>query len=146
MATFRDVVAAHHDDSDAVLVAAREPCITIAHAEDANVTGRSFTICRPDELADLELSDSWILAALLCPGDDAEPIARWIEAGDRDPRRVVFYLHEDADGREALTPWHDADLPVHATWTISSWKELHKHLGAAWNVRVHDDFKDQHGS
>ncbi len=143
MGRFRDVVAAHHGDSDSVLVAAREPCISIAHDEDANVSGRSFRIITPDELNDLELRDSRIMAVLLCPGDRTERAADWAREHDRDPRRVLFYLHPDTDPRQALAPWHDAGLPVHSIWTVANWRELHKHLGAHWNNRVYDDFKDR---
>lgn len=140
-ASFQDVVAEHHTDSDAVLVATREPCISIAYDEQANVHGRSFTIATPGELADLELRDSWLMAVLLCPGDGTEALAHWVREEARDPRRIVFYFHTDTDPRSALGAWQAADLPVHATWTIDDWKQLHKHFGAAWNVRVYDDFR-----
>lgn len=141
MGRFHDVVAEHHGDSDAVLVADREPCITIAYDERENVTGRSFQIVAPDELDTLDLRATWIMAVLLCPGDDAEAVRAWVEEDDRDPRRVLFYLHTDTDAREALAPWHEAGLHVHSTWTVSSWKEFHKHFGAQWNVQVFDDFR-----
>lgn len=72
--------------------------------------------------------------------------ARWprgsrMGAATPDPRRVLFYLHADTDPRQALVPWHEAGLPVHSTWTVETWRELHKHLGAAWNVRIYDDFR-----
>lgn len=140
MGRFRDVVAKHHEDSDAVLVADREPCITIAHDERDNVTGRSFRIVAPNELDHLDLRLSWIAAVLLCPGNATEDVARWVRETDRDPRRVLFYLHPDTDAREALEAWHEEGLPIHSTWTVADWKELHKHLGQHWNVQVYDDF------
>lgn len=139
--SFRDVVAKHHTDSSAVLVANREPCISIALDEDANVHGRSFLHASPDDLDELELEDSWIMAVLLCAGDTTEHLANWSLEEDRDPRRVVFYVHTDTDPRAALEAWHEAGLPVHSTWTIENWRQLHKHFGAAWNVRVYDDFR-----
>lgn len=143
MSLFSDIVREHHTDSDGVLVAAREPCISIAFDEQTNVPGRSFQMIHPDELDELELRESWKMAVLLCPGDDAGPIADWIDETGRDPKRVVFYLHEETSRRDALEPWDQAGLPIHAWWEISSWKELHKHFGAAWNNQVFDDFKDQ---
>lgn len=139
--SFRDVVADHHTDSDAVLLASREPCISIAYDEQANVHGRSFRIVTPDALEDLDLRDSWIMAVLLCPGDDTETVATWTIDHGRDPRRIIFYFHEETDPTAALGAWRKAQLPVHATWTIRDWKELHKHFGAAWNVQVYDDFR-----
>lgn len=140
-ASFQEVVAEHHTDSDAVLVANREPCISIAYDEQANVHGRSFTVATPDEVRELDLRDSWIMAVLLCPGDDTEALAAWALEQEIDPRRIVFYLHTDTDPRDALGAWEEAELPVHATWTIENWRQLHKHFGAAWNVRVYDDFR-----
>lgn len=141
MSIFRDVVAAHHQDSDAVLVAATDPCLSIAYDESANVTGRSFRIDRPQGLAGLELRASWLMAVLLCPGDDTSLVSAWVRGGDRDPRRILFYLHPTTDARRALAAWREAGFPVLSTWTVESWKELHAHFGAAWNVRVFDDFR-----
>lgn len=141
MTSFRDVVATHHRDSDAVLVAGREPCITIAHDEQANVGGRRFTVVGPDRLDALELGSSWIMAVLLCAGDRTDEVADWVRTNERDPRRVVFYIHAEADARDALDAWYAAGLPVHSMWTVETWRELHKHFGAAWNLRVFDDFR-----
>jgi hypothetical protein len=141
MPTFSEVVAAHHTESDAVLVAGSEPCITLAAEERKNVRGRSFRVVSFGDLPKLKVRASWIMAVLLCPADDAGPIADWLLSAKRDPRRVIFYVHPGTDVREALRPWHQAGLPVHATWTVSDWKALHKHLGAHWNVRIFDDFR-----
>lgn len=141
MSLFRDIVAKHHRDSEAILVAARDPCITIAYDERANVVGRSFRIAAPEGLARLEPRASWIMAILLCPGDDTREVAEWAKKGAREPRRVLFYLHPTTDARKALASWRDAGLPVLSTWTVDTWKALHTHFGAAWNVRVFDDFR-----
>lgn len=141
MNPFRDVVAAHHRDSDAVLVAAREPCISIAYDERENVAGRSFRLVEPGRLGELSLRPSWIMAVLLCPGDDAARIADWVRAENQDPRRILFYFVTGTDPRAALAPWRTAGLPVHSVWTVTNWADLHKHFGAAWNVRVFDDFR-----
>lgn len=141
MSVFRDVVAAHHAESDAILVASREPCISIAYDERRAAKGRSFRVVDPGALGSLALRKSWRLAVLLCPGDDTELVAEWFLSGRRDARRVIFYLHPQTDARKALGAWWDADLPVVATWAVKDWKELHRHFGAAWNVRVFDDFR-----
>lgn len=140
MSRFRDVVAAHHDESDAVLVASREPCISVAADEAENVPVRSFQVVEPDELGGLDLRATWIAAVLLCPGDDAGTVAAWIQEKNRDPERVLFYFHPDSDEREALSPWHKAGLPVRSVWTVEDWTDLHKHLGAHWNNQVFEDF------
>lgn len=141
MGEFQDVVVNHHGESDAILVAGREPCITIASDEEDNVTGRSFQVIDPGELDGLELRSSWMMAVLLCSGDTTKPVADWIQATGRDPRRVIFYLHADTNPQASLEAWHEAGLPIHSTWTISDWKGFHKHFGAHWNVRVFDDFR-----
>lgn len=141
MGVFHDVVAEHHGDSQAFLLARSEPCITIAYDEKENVTGRSFSVVRPDELDDLEVASSWIMAVLLCPGDTSRSLAEWIQAHDRDPSRVLFYLHPDTDPIPALEPWEEAGLQVHSTWTVEDWKPLHKHFGQHWNVQIFDDFR-----
>lgn len=142
MSAFRDVVAAHHRDSDAILVAGREPCITLAHEERNKVRERRFRVVRFDQVEGLAVRRSWIMAVLLCPGDHARAVARWVLAGDHDPRRVAFYLHPTTDVRAALGPWHREGLHVHTIRKVTTWKALHKHFGAHWNVRVWDDFHD----
>lgn len=140
MGRFHDIVAKHHEESDAVLVANREPCISIAEDEEENVTGRSFTVARPGELGQLELQASWVMAVLLCPQDTAEKVAEWIVSENRPAHRVLFYLHPETSAEEALAPWEEADLQIHNTWTVSNWRELHKHLGSHWNVQIFEDF------
>lgn len=54
---------------------------------------------------------------------------------------MLFYLHPRTDARASLQPWHEAGLHAYAVWTVSSWKALHKHLGAHWNVRIYEDFR-----
>lgn len=145
MSGFADVVRAHHGDSDGVLVAGREPCLSIAHDESTNVAGRSFQVVPPDELHELELRPSWAMAVLLCPGDGTGTVADWVRSTDRDPDRIVHYLHPDTDTRDALGAWHEAGLPIRSTWTVRDWRELHKHFGAHWNNVVHDDFRETFG-
>ncbi len=141
MSTFRDVVVNHHRESDAVLIASHEPCITIANDERRKVAGRSFRVIRAEDLDAVTLQGSWILAVVLCPGDDLASLIRWVAEGDRDPRRILFYLHTTTDARAAFGEWHRAGLPIHSTWVVRDWVELHKHFGNAWNLRVFDDFR-----
>lgn len=141
MGQYSDIVRAHHKESDGVLVAGREPCITIAYEERENVSGRSFTVVPVDEIHRLEVRESWFMGLLLCPGDTTVEVRDWFFAGDHDPQRIVFYLHSKTKPRTALSAWHEAGLPVYATWTINSWQELHKHFGNHWNNQVYVDHR-----
>lgn len=141
MTEFRDLVAKHHKDSSAILVASREPCVAIAYDERVNAHGRAFQIVGPEELPSFQPPESWIMGVLLCPGDDTVGIASWADKHQIDGERIVFYIHRDTEYRAALKGWVEAGFSVHASWTIRSWRELHKHFGAAWNVRVFDDFR-----
>lgn len=141
MTTFREIVAGHHRESEAVLLAGREPCITIAQDERRNVKGRRFRILNPEDLNAYIPRPSWLMAVLLCPGDDTMGLTTWAEGGGHAPERVIFYFHAETDAREALGAWHEAGKPIHSWWTIRDWKGLHRHFGEAWNVRIFDDFR-----
>jgi hypothetical protein len=80
------------------------------------------------------------MGVLLCRGDDTSELSQWVHGTDRDPRRIVFYPHPDVDVKKAFAAWSRADLPIHSTRPVTSWRELHRHFGAAWNVRIFDDF------
>ena len=92
-------------------------------------------------LSGVPIRDPWLVAALLCPDDDTSELTKWVRAGWKDPRRIMFYLHPKTDPRSALKAWAEADLPVHSIWVVRDWKELHWHFGVTWNVRVFDDFR-----
>lgn len=144
MSRFSNVVRAHHKDSQGILVAEREPCISIAYDEKRNAAGRSFRIVPPDKLNDLTLKDSWCMGILLCPDDTTLKVARWFTEGGHEAHRVIFYLHHKTDARSALAAWHHAELSIHATWTIKSWRDLHKHFGNHWNNQVFLDHRHLH--
>lgn len=80
------------------------------------------------------------MAALLCPGDHTMALRDWVLEHNHDLERIVFYLHARTEARKALKAWHDAGLPIHNTWVIRTWKELHKHFGNHWNNQVYQDF------
>lgn len=139
MGHLRDVVAPNVGKSLAVLVASTQPCIRLAFDEAAAARTRPFKVTTPQHLESLALPRSWIMAAIVCPGDSVEEVAAWTLRNGHDADRVHFYYHPDVDARGALAAWERAGFRLRHTWPASRWNDIHPHLGRAWNAVVHDD-------
>lgn len=135
---YAEVVRAHHEKTVGYLVASREPCIRIRDDEVASVRRRLVPLS-PEDVAELEPPDSWIMAVVLCPGDDASVIARWL-GKRRDPARVWFFAHPGVDLDAALAPLRAAGHALAQVDTVRSWRELHPLFGHALNDQVYADF------
>lgn len=133
-------VREHHPDAEGWLVASREPCITIRGREVQHVD-RVLRPTGPTGLPDPgDLPRSWMLAVLLCPGDDTALVAAWassIPAGERD--RVRFYHHPDVDLTGAFEAWYAAGLADPRTFEIQDFKTFHKQFGRHFNDQVYRD-------
>ncbi len=137
------IVREHWEEAELLLVAHREPCITIRDAELSNIRRVTRAIDAPGLRAWAEGNKdrtSWMAAVLVCADDDTAELATAVQDLGLDASRFHFYLHDDASV-EALRDWADAGLALEAVETgISDWKRLHKLLGIDFNVRIVDDF------
>jgi hypothetical protein len=136
----RDVVHPRRLDTLAVLVAGREPCVTLAHEDAARQGGRRFQVLAPDEVARFAFPPSWAMAVILCPSDDTAAVSRWAAASKAHPGRFAFFLHPDTDARAALAAWDAKGLPVLNAWPARTWRDLSRVFGAHLNSVAHDDF------
>lgn len=122
------------------LLASREPCLGIRDDElDAIRGNRVLVGFGPDDLDSWTPPASWLLAAILCPGDDVRPLVLWTKRHRADTARIAFFLHADTDV-EVLRPWKDAGFATDRVDVVASWRELHKLLGLALNDRVYADW------
>ena len=133
------VVRTHWRRTTGFLLASREPCLSIRKTEIQAVRGRSLVGREVQELEGWTPPRSWLLAVILCPGDDVNPIVAWARRHKVDPDRVWFYLHTTTP-IEVLRPWADAGHDTAQATTVSDWKELHKLYGLALNDRVYADW------
>lgn len=135
-ATTREIVRAHWRDTTAFLLATSEPCMSLRELEIARVR-RLLVGLAPEELSTLRLPDSWLLAVLLCPGDDTASLVPFV-AGlpPRDRDRVVFFLHPDADLVQAFHAWYAAGLPDPHTLDAGDYRSLAPKLGHELNKRI----------
>ena len=131
------VVRAHHKKTACYLLVAREPCIGIAQ-DEANAIDRNIQIVSHEDLEDLDLPPSWLLAFVVCPGDSVAPLARWVKARRARGRRIRFFLHPSTDDN-VLRSWEAAGLGLARGVAVSTWQELHPHLGRALNDTVYLD-------
>ena len=134
-------VRTHWHRTTGFVLASREPCLSIRADEPDAVRGRALVAVDDADLAAWDPGASWVLAALLCPGDTILPLLDWLRAGHRDPTRVWFYLHRSTDW-EVLRPWEDAGLSLRQAASVASWQELRKLFGLALNDRVYKDWRD----
>lgn len=137
---YAETVRKHHPRAEGWLVASREPCIAIQRREILNVD-RVLHPTDPGDLPDpAALPSSWLLAVLLCPGDDTTHVAVWtrsLPAEDRD--RVRFYHHPDVDLHEALAAWYEQGLEDPRTFEVRDFKTFHKQFGRHFNDQVYRD-------
>lgn len=137
---FSEVVRAHHSKSVGFVVAASAPCLGIRDDEIARVR-RNLRPVTPPGLPTPPPEGSWILAVMLCPGDDTASVAAW--AATLHPSlvdRIRFYHHPDTDLVAALTAWYAAGLPDPLTAEISDFASFHKQFGLDFNNQVYRDF------
>lgn len=136
---FAAVVRAHWRATHGFLLASHGPCREVQTEEIWRIR-RSLRRVTSQELPRLEPTGSWLLAVLLCEGDDAQAVAPWAKAraaGDRD--RIRFYAHAGADVGEALRPWQEAELGLPLVSSFDNFASFHRQFGADLNVRIYRD-------
>ena len=135
------IVRDHWRHADLVIVAHQPPCIKIRDDELANLD-RLVMAANPEQLLAWAPGrrHSWMVAVLVCKGDDLQPLADAVRELRLEPDRFHFYLHEDAS-LETLRPWiHGGFSFDHIDTDVKDWKGLHKLLGIDFNVRIVEDF------
>lgn len=137
-------VRPHLQKTVGYILAASGDCLDIQAREVDTIKTRRFRSVGPDQLESLELPESWILAAVMCPGDDTHAIARFTEglhAGDR--QRIRFYWYPETRPADALKPWLAADLGPIQEDDIDGWQRFHKLFGAHHSIQVFIDHADR---
>lgn len=133
------VVRANVARTRGFLLAERHPCLDIRDREVESIQ-RDLRPAVAATLADLDLPDSWMLAVILCPGDDTTAVAAW--AGQLQPRhvdRIRFYAHPEADLGDALAAWMDRRLPPPRVDETRDWGEFHRRFGLHLNDLVYQE-------
>ena len=141
---WHDVVARNWRKTKAYLLALGEPCVTIRDEElQAIKDNRVLVGLNASALTRWRPAGSWMLAVVLCPGDDIAPLLAWRDRHGLDPARIRFYTHVDTKIWDVLRPWHEAGLPSPVVDTdIRDWRALHERFGLDLSVRILED----HGS
>lgn len=133
---YAEVVRAHHAQTTAYLLATSSPCRALRDEEIRRVQRRLERI-EPADLAGFAPRGSWLLAVLLCPGDDVQALAVWaarLPAADLD--RIRMYRRRGVDAAAALAAWVEAGLPPPLMSEVRDFASLHKVLGRHLNDRV----------
>jgi hypothetical protein len=136
---YAEVVRAHHRKTIAYLLATQPPCRETV-AEEMLRVARNLRPVEVEDLPRLAPRGSWLLAVLLCEGDDTEAVASWaarLRPEDRD--RVRFYYHPKADLATALAAWVKAGLGVPPAAAARDFAAFHKVVGKHLNDRVWQD-------
>ncbi|MEK6975241.1 MAG: hypothetical protein AABY18_02750 [Candidatus Thermoplasmatota archaeon] len=136
---YHQVVRAHAAKTRGFILAERHPCLDIQAREVAAIR-RDLERAFAANLADLKPPASWLLAVILCPGDDTQAIANWTKRlPTRDVDRVRFYAHADVDLAQALEAWVAAQLPPPRLDACDDWKEFHRQFGLHLNDQTYRD-------
>jgi hypothetical protein len=138
---WRATVRANWKKTTAFLMASTQPCIHIRDDELAAIReNRVLVGLGSRDLEAWSPPASWMLAVMLCPGDDTKAVTAWARENRVDFSRVHFYLHPKTDP-VALQAWHEAGFPTErADSDVDSWKRLHQLLGLALSDRIASDW------
>lgn len=133
-------VREHHPKAVAWVVAATEPCLSIREKEVSQIKrvlqGADFENL-PDHAS---LPDSWLIAIIVCPGDDLTPVIRWTERLEAEAQeRVQFYYHPEVEITAITEPWLDAGLPEPITYEVEDFTTFHNQFGWEFNDQVYRD-------
>lgn len=133
------VVRAHAAKTRGFILAERHPCLDIRDREVERIH-RDLQPAFAATLGDLDLPDSWMLAVILCPGDDTAGVAAWAQRlPARQVDRIRFYAHPKADLAEVLAGWVKARLPPPRVDEAGDWKEFHRQFGLHLNDLAYQD-------
>lgn len=135
-----ETVRANHSDAVAWVVAESEPCLNVRDQE----VERIDRVLRAADLASLpesgDLPDSWLLAYILCPGDEVDTLLDWVETLEpTDRERVQIYHHPEADLVDLLDAWFERGFPELISYEVSDFREFHKVFGWEFNDQVYRD-------
>jgi hypothetical protein len=130
----------HLKQTTGLVLASRGECIPIQRREIETIRNRTFRAVHLEDLTALKLPASWLLGALLCPGDETGTLAAWARRLSEPERsRLRFYAYAGTDLVEAMSDWVDADLGAVQLVEVSSWEEFHQRFGADHAIRVYQD-------
>lgn len=136
---YAPVVRAHSQDTLGLVVADTGDCLGIRDAEIAHVR-RELRALTSSDLAKLVLPKSWLVAVLLCPGDDLQTLAAWaLGLEEKDWRLIRFYHHPGVDLVEALTPWYAAGLDDVRADEVRDFASFHRLFGNDLNDQIYSD-------
>lgn len=142
---WHDVVRRFHVQTAGYIVAQSGDCLDVLYEEASGphtkVPGRKFNAIPPSDLANLRMPPSWFMGVILCPGDDASPIAGWFAMLDaKDHDRVVLYTHPRFDEEKAAEAWEIAKAPLpRRTQFAGSWNNFHRLFGNDFSWQVWKD-------
>lgn len=137
-AGYQDVVKRHWRETKGYVIASRQPCIRIRDDEVKRI--KRVLVATGFDGLPLDLPKSWIVAVILCPGDDLGAVLTWARRHKVQGSRVWFFLHTGVDP-ETLRPWKDAGFKTDQAEVVKSWEDLHRSFGLALNDQVYADFK-----
>lgn len=135
-AGYVDVVRRNHATTTGFLWAMQVACRDIVDQELQRIQRRLKAV-EPGSLDEVGLPASWLLAVLLCPGDDTAEAARWVRARPpADRERVRFYLRPRTSEEQAFRAWLEAGLGAPLATDVRDFSSFHRAFGRHLNDRV----------
>jgi len=137
----RDAIRAFRKQTICYVLAQQGNCLDLAIGRVKAVTGRSMQLLDGATFP-RDLPYSWMLAVVICPGDDTTQLGSWASRlSPPDLARIRFYepheLEETAD--RIYEGWTNKGLPDPWRIRVHGFKELNRVLGGDLNVRILED-------
>lgn len=137
----RSIIRSHRFDTVCYVLAQSGACLDLARERVRAVTGRKLQYLTAENLP-AELPRSWMLAVVLCPGDDTHRLGAWAaKLGPARHARIIFYEPDelDATADQAYAGWNRHPLPDPIRRRVRDFKEFNRFLGTDLNIRILDD-------
>ncbi len=139
-ADYRAVVHPARLKTRVFVVAGTPPCIQLRD-EAARPSGRDFHTSLLGDLDSLTLPERWVMAVVLCPGDDTLTLVKWLGARRADPARVLLVFHPGTSEPAALAPWYAAGFDDPVAVAAATLRQLARPLGQFVNDWIYADAK-----
>lgn len=132
-----EIIKAHRKDTTCYVLADTGTCLELKAQEVRRVTGRTLVPLTSARLPGTP-PRSWMLAVVLCPGDDTKRLAAWaLRLRPADQDRIDFYEPQALPQVDAVYgAWTEAGLPDPNRFPVDDLAHLNRLLGLDLNRRI----------
>lgn len=128
----KEIIRRHWRATTASVLASEPPCLGLRD-QAVLPKGRRCDAKEMRDLAALRPGKSWVMAIILCPGDNLQQVAAWAVRHRADGDRFILFHVAGVDLRQALAPWRKAGFGLPLLVEVETWLDMAGVLGSHIN-------------